>query len=82
MQEKSILFPNFAHFHFQTLWHFAIKLCGILLLNFVVPFGRLAQIRSVIWRYFVRSFGGVLFGKMAENHLGTWRHPDIFPLMA
>lgn len=52
---------------------FVTKLCGILLLNFVALFGRLAPIRSVIWRNYFRQFGIILFGKMAEFCLGNNR---------
>jgi hypothetical protein len=86
MQEKSILFPNFAHFRYQTLRHFATKLCGVpfpnfvtfgklapFILNFVVLIGNLAQIRSVIWRNYVRQFGIIPFGKMAGFCLVIWQ---------
>ena len=29
-------------------------------------FGDLAEFRSAIWRNFVRRFGGILFGELAE----------------
>jgi hypothetical protein len=40
---------------------------------FIILIGNLAQIRSVIWRNYVRQFGIIPFGKMAHFCLGTWR---------
>ncbi len=72
MQEKSILFPNFAHFHFQTLRHFATKLCDIWELGaFLI--GNLVQFQSPSWRIFNHRVGAILFGHLAEFYLERWR---------
>ena len=40
---------------------------------FLHLFGHLAQICSVIWRKFVRSFGAILFGILALYHSELFR---------
>ena len=76
--------PNFAAFRYQTLWHsisklcdiwevgaFYSKLCGIIRSFGANSLGNLAQLCSAVWHNSIWEFGVFLFGKMAENHLGT-----------
>ena len=39
---------------------------------FIILIGNLAQIRSVIWRNYVRQFGIIPFGKMAHFRWDIW----------
>ncbi len=68
----AFLLLNFAVFRHQTLRHSTSKLCGIIRSFGANPLGNLVQIRSVIWRIYIRLFGIILFGKLACFHLGGW----------
>lgn len=58
-----------------TAFLLAYSLISNLLINQILQqiFGHLAHFRSVIWPYFVRSFGRILFGHLARFHSVVWR---------
>ena len=54
-----------------TAFLLAYSLISNLLINQILQhlFGHLAHFRSVVWPYFVRSFGAFSFGRLAEMPL-------------
>ena len=49
----------------------------IFFLHFLLSFGHLAKIRSVIWPRSVRSFGQVSFGRLTKFHSVVWPNQHV-----
>ena len=46
-------------------------------LHFLLSFGHLAKIRSVVWPRFVRSFGQDPFGRLTKFHSVVWPNQHV-----